>query len=205
MIAALKIGHNMCRHASTYPVHPSGSFVQTETLASALYLVLLRLLNRDYVQAAPLISTCHTDQKFSIEERWIMSLINTVQDGSQDKLDAHPDAHACRLMLALVCIQCGENVPWDYAADLDGYIKKNSHISQVCRLSIADERLLMSSAARGGHSGTVFGGGGTSVAHRHAASRIGRRRTRLMPLTCPGWLSMYVLVMSVWPGAIPKM
>ena len=122
---------NWSQHVQTrfyvYPVHPSGSFVQTETLASALYLVLLRLLNRDYVQAAPLISTCHTDQKFSIEERWIMSLINTVQDGSQDKLDAHPERMHAGLMLALVCIQCGENVPWDYAADLDGYIRKIAH------------------------------------------------------------------------------
>jgi hypothetical protein len=145
---------NWSQHMQTrfyvYPVHPSGSFVQTETLASALYLVLLRLLNRDYVSAAPLISTCHTDQKFSVEERWIMSLVNTIENDSQDKLDAHPDAHACRLMLALVCLSCGEKVPWDYAADFDGYIKKNSHISQVCRLSIADERLLMSSLQRAG-------------------------------------------------------
>ena len=80
-----------------FPIHPSGSFIETESLASALYLVLLRLLNRDYIGAAQLIATCHNDDKFTTEERWIMNQFKR----DDDNKDSHPDANACRLMLAL--------------------------------------------------------------------------------------------------------
>ena len=118
-----------------YPVHPSGSYIQTESLASALYLVVVHLLNRDYKKAAPLISTCHTDMKFSKEERWIMSMHKRDDPKQYDK---HPDAHACRLMLALVCIECGEAYEtllyikdeFSLKDDYQSYIKKNAHVSQ---------------------------------------------------------------------------
>ena len=124
-----------------YPIHPSGSYIQTDSLASALYLVLVHLLNREYQQAAPLIATCHTDMKFNTEERWIMNMFKR-DEKDQDK---HPDAHACRLMLALVCLECGESTKdiFDVKEDYKGYVKKNAHVSQACRLTIEDEQLLL--------------------------------------------------------------
>jgi hypothetical protein len=124
-----------------YPIHPSGSYIQTDSLASALYLVLVHLLNREYQQAAPLIATCHTDMKFNTEERWIMNMFKRDEE-DQDK---HPDAHACRLMLALVCLECGESTKdiFDVKEDYKGYVKKNAHVSQACRLTIEDEQLLL--------------------------------------------------------------
>jgi hypothetical protein len=124
-----------------YPIHPSGSYIQTESLASALYLVLVHMFNREYQKAAPLIATCHTDMKFSKEERWIMKMFKR-DEKDQDK---HPDAHACRLMLVLVCLECGESTKdiFDIEDDYRGYIKKNAHVSQACRLTIEDEQLLL--------------------------------------------------------------
>ena len=37
-----------------------------------------------------------------------MKLIGKTADDDQ-----HPDAHACRMRLALVCYECGEKVPWE--------------------------------------------------------------------------------------------
>ena len=57
--------------------------------------------------------------------------------------DKHPDAHACRLRLALVCYECAEEVPWKVEEDMQGYITKFGHVATVCRLSVEDETLLL--------------------------------------------------------------
>jgi hypothetical protein len=121
-----------------YPVHLSGTFLQTQSLASAFYLVLLFLMKREYEAAARLMSSCFTDTAFSTEEKWVMKLIRATAED-----DKHPDAHAVRLRLALVCYECGEEVPWKVEDDLSGYITKYGHVSTVCRLSVEDEQLLL--------------------------------------------------------------
>jgi thiol-disulfide isomerase/thioredoxin len=121
-----------------YPVHLSGAFLLTSSLSSAFYLVLIRLMKRDYEQAAQLISSCFTDTAFSPEEKWIMTLI-----GKTEADDKHPDAHACRMRLALVCYECGEVIPWEVKGDFSGYVTKYGHVSTSCRLTVEDEQLLL--------------------------------------------------------------
>lgn len=52
-------------HVSTgyyiYPVHPSGNYLQITSSAAALYMVLLRLLRRDYMEASLALNSCATD------------------------------------------------------------------------------------------------------------------------------------------------
>ena len=90
-----------------YPVHVSGAFLTTPSLSSALYMVLLRLLAREYIFASRLLTSCHTDQALTEEETFILSLVAETYD------DAHPNAHAVRLQLAIVCLESGAKVvPW---------------------------------------------------------------------------------------------
>ena len=121
-----------------YPIHLSNTFLQTTSTSSAFYLVLLRLMKRDYEGASRVMSSCFTDTAFSKEEKWIMKLVKkTAED------DQHPDAHACRLRLALVCYECGEDVPWNVEDDMSGYTLKYGHVATACRLTVEDEHLLL--------------------------------------------------------------
>lgn len=57
-----------------YPVHVSLSFLFCPTLASSLYLLLLRLLNRNYDEVFRLASTIGTDVEYSKEEDTIFQV-----------------------------------------------------------------------------------------------------------------------------------
>ena len=58
-----------------YPVHISLSFMFTPTLASALYLLLLRFFHRDYDQVFQLVNAIGTDTAFSAEEDHIFTAL----------------------------------------------------------------------------------------------------------------------------------
>jgi hypothetical protein len=73
-----------------YPVHVSTSFLLTKGLNAALYLLLLRLLHRDYDDAYRLADSVATDTAFSDEGLGIFRALANAGD------DAHPDAHAVR-------------------------------------------------------------------------------------------------------------
>ena len=45
--------------------------------ASMMYLILLKLLHRDYAGAAKLVSVVAVDTLFTAEERWVFDLIQT--------------------------------------------------------------------------------------------------------------------------------
>ena len=79
-----------------YPIHVSLSFVLTKGLNSALYLLLLRLLHRDYDDAFRLTDSIATDSKLSAEGVYIFDALKFAVD------DAHPDAHAVRLKVLRV-------------------------------------------------------------------------------------------------------
>ena len=55
-----------------YPVHVSLSFLYSTTLASALYLLLLRYLHRQYREVVRLVDTVGTDAALTAEERNIL-------------------------------------------------------------------------------------------------------------------------------------
>ena len=123
-----------------YPIHVSSSFIVTKGLNSALYLLLLRLLHRDYQKAFRMADSIATDAKFSQEGAKIFHALRFANN------DPHPDAHSCRLKVALVTMGCGETMPWDLTRELAAYIQKVSHVSATCRISLEEELQLLSSS-----------------------------------------------------------
>ena len=85
----------------------------TQTLDSALlYLVLLRLLNRDYESVFRQINTCAVDVPFTQQEAWIFSQFSRTLD------DKHPDAHSCRTKLALAVVYSDNKCKWEMHEEL---------------------------------------------------------------------------------------
>ena len=121
-----------------YPIHPSGSFLMFSSMASALYMCMLRFLRRDYIEACNYLDHCSPDSEFNDEEKWILSHIkNTLQD-------YHPDAHACRLQIAILCLEHSpKSIHWNVEEDLSSYLQKYAHVSSDCRLTYDQERILL--------------------------------------------------------------
>jgi hypothetical protein len=135
-----------------YPVHPSSKFLEMPTVSAALYWILLCFVHRKYWMVATLVNTVfQTDLKLNEEQRYFLAQIPKTSQGSFKNVDSHPDAHACRLMIALVCLECGEKIDtvewrnffWDVGEDIKAYLGKYAHVSQVCRLNIAEEKEIL--------------------------------------------------------------
>jgi len=122
-----------------YPVHISLSFLYSTTLASALYLLLLRFLNRDYEKVALLVDTISSDVQLSEEENQTLQFLSSEKNSP----DMHPDAHACRLKISLVLLDSPISVPWDLTCEMQRYITKLMHVSASCRLSHEEELMLL--------------------------------------------------------------
>lgn len=63
-----------------YPVHVSFSFLLTKGLNSALYLMLLRFLHRDYASVFRLSDSIATDKELNKEGLEIFSSFKTITD-----------------------------------------------------------------------------------------------------------------------------
>ena len=119
-----------------YPVHVSLSFMFTPSLSSALYLLLLRFLHRDYSEVYRLSNSIATDTALSKEEAAIFELL-------KHNNDCHPDAHACRMKISHVTLDSPMQPGWDLTQEMSRYITKLSHVSAQCRLSHRDEQQLI--------------------------------------------------------------
>ncbi|CUG86246.1 Hypothetical protein, putative, partial [Bodo saltans] len=119
-----------------YPVHVSLSFLFTPTLASALYLMLLRFCNRNYAEVFRLAGSIGTDMEFTPEEAQIFGKLNFV-------LDSHPDAHACRAKISLLVADSPVPLSWYVPEEVSHFIWKLNHVSVNCRLHISEERRLL--------------------------------------------------------------
>lgn len=75
-------------------LHISQTFVFTTSLASALNLLVLRWLARDYVRVQALIPSCMSDTEVTPEESQLLSVLFAIED-------VHPAAVACRLKFIL--------------------------------------------------------------------------------------------------------
>ena len=88
-----------------------------------------------------MISSCFSDEDFSPEQKFILGLFKGTTD------DAHPDAHACRLALTLVCAASmggmPQPAPWKAEREYEGYLRKYCHVATACRLTVAEEMRLM--------------------------------------------------------------
>ena len=124
-----------------YPVHISLSFLFTQTLASSLYLLLLRFLNSDFEEVFRLAEGCVSDISLTPEEKQIVERFSMPELMTSQ----HPDAHACRLKLTLTTSEGGQNLtyPWSIGEELTWYIRKHAAVSSYCRLSYEDEDTLL--------------------------------------------------------------
>ena len=116
-----------------YPVHTSKTFLLPRTLASSLYLILIRLMHREYDNALRLCESCHVDVDFTSEESWIFSQFERTMT------DCHPDAHAVRLKLSLAVMYSNNSLPWELHQEVDLYLSKLARVSQCCILSAEEE------------------------------------------------------------------
>jgi thiol-disulfide isomerase/thioredoxin len=122
-----------------FPVHISLSFLYSTTLASALYLLLLRFLNRDYQKVAQLVDTISSDVELTEEENQTLQFLAS----DKNSADLHPDAHACRLKISFVLLDSPVSVPWDLTTEMQRYIRKLTHVTAGCRLSHEEELMLL--------------------------------------------------------------
>ena len=105
----------------------------------ALYLLLLRLLSRDYNAVGVLADSVATDTTFTAEELAVFNALGGAND------DRHPDAHACRLRISLMTLDSHTKLPWNLTKEATGYVTKLSHVSANCRLSLKEELQLLES------------------------------------------------------------
>lgn len=123
-----------------YAMHTCGEFLQISSLSSTLYLLMLRLMSRDYQQAAELLATIAPDTTLTQEQVFLVDMIRRTAQ------DCHPDAHACRLKLAHAVKQSYQSgMKWDVLEDFGQYLKKLSAVSAACKLSSSEEAALLNS------------------------------------------------------------
>ena len=120
-----------------YPVHISLMFLFTQTLASALNLLLLRFHNFQYAEVVKLADCCVSDTALSREESLILDALHQLHR------DQSPDAHACRLKISLVTVNSDISPPWSIAAEMLQYVSKLNNVSAACRLSVDEELTLL--------------------------------------------------------------
>jgi len=118
------------------PIHVSLSFIRTPTLASALYLLLLRLLSRNYQDVLRLVPSVGSDSELTGEESAVLREIAAVKD-------AHPDAHATRMHLTMALIDAPQGVKgmlaWDVPNEIYKYLSKLSYVSMFSLLDVEQE------------------------------------------------------------------
>ena len=124
-----------------YPIHSSGCFMSSRSIASSLYLLVLRLMSRNYRDAYRLIESCVCDNVLTPQEKQIYDVISTIKD------DFHPDVHACRLKLYFVTYGCSDVMPYQFSVEKEllGYVTKIRLISSYCKLSPDEEIFVINS------------------------------------------------------------
>jgi thiol-disulfide isomerase/thioredoxin len=125
------------------PVHISLSFLQTPNLMSALYLLHLRFVNRDYTDAMRLVSSVGTDTVLSAEETAVTRSISSV-------IDSHPNAHSLRLHLSLALMDAPEQVKsllsWDIPDQETDYMNKLTYVAMSSRIDARGEADIVDAA-----------------------------------------------------------
>ena len=118
-----------------YPLHHSGAFLSTSTLASSLYLMLLRFLASQYSVVFAMAQTCVSDMAMSPDEAQVFGLLEGCG------YDPSPDAVACRIKLYLAMIGSESTMPcpWHIADEAMTYIRLRVHVSAGCRLTSMEE------------------------------------------------------------------
>jgi hypothetical protein len=128
-----------------YPVHMSRKFLFTPTLATGMYLMLLRWIDGQYGEVFQLADFCVSDTSLaSDEEQLFFQIMKIAAD------DPSGDAIACRVKLMLVfhgtpmsdLKEKNSSASWSPTVQLNKYISRLAHISGRCRLSRSEEMLV---------------------------------------------------------------
>lgn len=123
-----------------YPIHNSRSFLVTPSLASSMYLMVMYFITGSYQNVFKMVESC-VSEELTPEEKQIFDQLEFLGN------DRHPDAHACRLKLSVVTVGLGGDdsmkCPWSVREEMEEYCKKHQHVSSVCRLTTAEELLLL--------------------------------------------------------------
>jgi len=125
-------------------VHPSGTFLTCDSLTSSLYLMVYRLMGRNYVAASRLIPSCATDVPYTPDQQMVLRML------AEPYSDLHVDGLACQLRLALLCQESGVGFPLPVPSLYGLYCNRCQHASALCRLSIQEELSLVRSLQGGG-------------------------------------------------------
>jgi hypothetical protein len=122
------------------PIHTSGCFFSSRSVASSLYLLALRLMTRRYKEAFRLIESCSCDTVFTPQEQQIYDVISNIKD------DFLADAHACRLKLFFISYGCSDVMPFKYNMENEmlAYVECYNLVSSHCRLNPEEEVFIMS-------------------------------------------------------------
>ena len=123
-----------------YPIHSSGNFMASRSISATLYLLVLRLMTRNYTEAYRLIESCVCDRTLTSQEQQIYDLISKIPDCLL------ADLFACRLKLYFVTYGCSEIMPYpfDIEEDILEYITHYKFVSSTCRLTIDEEMFIIS-------------------------------------------------------------
>uniref|UniRef100_A0A0G4HD52 Protein kinase domain-containing protein n=1 Tax=Chromera velia CCMP2878 TaxID=1169474 RepID=A0A0G4HD52_9ALVE len=110
------------------------------TRASRLYLLLLRLLSRDYSKIFQLAWTIGADTILTREEENILKFIAYAQD-------AHPDAVVCAARMSLLAADAPVAPEWHVPTLAAAYLLCLPHTSVSCRMDAMEEARFMSIAS----------------------------------------------------------
>jgi hypothetical protein len=122
-----------------FPIHLSGCFIASTSIASSLHLLVTRLMTRKYKEAFHLIDSCVCDSPFTDQEAQIFGMIGTIKDS------LFADSHACKLKLFFVTYGCSEIMVYPFSVEEEylGYVNKLNRVSASCRLSCEEEMFIL--------------------------------------------------------------
>ena len=95
----------------------------------------------------------HSHMHIPLSQAWFLKMLNNAKGHHED---AHPDAHAVRLRIGAMCLDCNSKPPFDLGAEYSFYLQKLSHVSAECRLNLEDEADLLQVSKTGGGSAVVI-------------------------------------------------
>ncbi|CAK9023700.1 unnamed protein product [Durusdinium trenchii] len=93
----------------------------------------MQWLHRNHGEAAALVNSIATDDRLDSGEAQIFEQLGIIGDA---------DADTCAIRLQITLAMCnapGLEWPWENCKEVQGYLKKLSHVSARCRLSLAEE------------------------------------------------------------------
>ncbi|CAE7669278.1 unnamed protein product [Symbiodinium sp. CCMP2592] len=99
---------------------------------SALYLMLLFFLHRDYNLVSQLVNSVATDSPYTSEDAVCFEHFESIDD-------RHPNATALRCKLALAVQHSRMPLPWALYEEGAEHVRRVIHVTGECRLSFEEE------------------------------------------------------------------